>query len=117
MTRATKSKTFCLAYSFLVVFVLCLCCMCCVTNPNSPRMLLFVVDYVRASLPPSAVAYAYTMKDAKVHLEKGLVCGQSLSFISFFLSPPFTSKCFFFYVPIKVLLQNLLNTLNNECLY
>ncbi|XP_035212991.1 spondin-1-like isoform X5 [Stegodyphus dumicola] len=31
-------------------------------------------DYVRASLPPSAIAYAYAMKDAKVHLEKGLVC-------------------------------------------
>lgn len=42
-------------------------------------LLLLAIDYVRASLPPSAVAYAYTMKDAKVHLEKGLVCGQSLS--------------------------------------
>lgn len=41
-------------------------------------MLLPCVDYVRASLPPSAVAYAYTMKDAKVHLEKGLVCGTDI---------------------------------------
>lgn len=43
------------------------------------------LDYVRASLPPSAIAYAYAMKDAKVHLEKGLVCGQfslSLSYTS-----------------------------------
>lgn len=57
-------------------------------------MLLFdwlVIDYVRASLPPSAVAYAYTMKDAKVHLEKGLVCGQYCTLLSLSLCLPHVS--------------------------
>lgn len=66
--------------NFCIVVV---CCMCeltlCELTLSSCAHAAFdwlSLDYVRASLPPSAVAYAYTMKDAKVHLEKGLVCGQ-----------------------------------------
>lgn len=68
-----------------------MCCMCELTlceltlSLSSCAHAAFdwlALDYVRASLPPSAVAYAYTMKDAKVHLEKGLVCGQYMHFFS-----------------------------------
>ena len=34
------------------------------------------IDFVSAPLPSSTIAYAYALKNATIHLEKGLVCGK-----------------------------------------
>ncbi|RWS10095.1 spondin-1-like isoform X3, partial [Dinothrombium tinctorium] len=39
------------------------------------RMLSPESQFIRTPLPPSTIAYTYAVKDATVHLEKGLVCG------------------------------------------
>jgi len=58
-------------------------------------------DFVQASLPPSTITYAYPMKDAYVHLEKGLVCGTVQSILRIFSKLNLTFKTTL--IPIKLI--------------